>query len=135
MTTTLAPPLVIGDEQLELALFLAHAYLEYGQAAKANVMLHALQAAGVGGARVRVLRALALVRLNHAGQALAVLDETALRGELPLGYHLVRAQALALSGRNREAADAYQAFLHAPGSTAAADAGARPLHQRRVTQE
>ncbi|ALR36069.1 hypothetical protein LV28_25460 [Pandoraea pnomenusa] len=126
----------LDPQQVTLALFLAHTYLEYHLPAKANALLHALQVSGAATGNVYVLRAIALVRMEKPEQALALLDEAALKGELAPGYHLVRAQALAVSGRHGEATEAFRCFMDSPESAYAPETpGQGILRDRRISQD
>lgn len=125
----------LDAQQVSLVMFLAHTYLEYDFPAKANALLHALQVSGAANAQLYVLRAVALVRLNKPGQALDLLDEAALAGELLPGYHMIRAQALALVERRAEAAEAFRCFVEAIEANASRTPDTRPLRSRHISQE
>ncbi|QDX20556.1 hypothetical protein FP568_04330 [Pandoraea pnomenusa] len=126
----------LDPQQVTLISFLAHTYLEYNLPAKANALLHALQVSGVANGDVYVLRAVALVRMEKPEEALALLDEAAFRGEPAPGYHLVRAQALAVSGRQVEAAEAFRCFMDSPeGAHAPETPGRGILRDRRISQD
>ena len=88
---------------------LAYAYLRSARPRKAATLLAALDALAPGQRRVLRQLAHAQVLCGQPGPALQTLERVAMAGGIDVAYHLLRARALAASGRRIEASAAMAA--------------------------
>lgn len=101
----------IPADQKDAVVMVARLYLQYGFAAKAATLFKALSLLDPDEVSHRRSLALALFRSQRAQDALPVLDQLALKGEVDGGFHVLRAQVLAELGRTGEATASMQAYL------------------------
>lgn len=101
----------IPADQKDAVVMVARLYLQYGFAAKAATLFKALSLLDPEEVSHRRSLALALFRSQRAQDALPVLDQLALNGDVDAGFHVLRAQVLAELGRTEEATASMQAYL------------------------
>lgn len=121
------PSTETSAQALEFMDVLAYIYLEHGLPDKAAVLLAARDLLAPDDARVLLTWSLALMRSGRPEKALLTLERMVILGAMSAEFHLVRAQALQLLGRQDEAASAMRAYVAmAPHATPDTPAGAEP---------
>jgi len=110
-----APPSAapLRSEQLELLRMLAYSYQRHGQSARAAVLWSALHALSPSNAFTAKSLAHALLRSARPEQALALLDRLMDAGDASALTHLLRSQALVMTGRLAEAARSMRFYVAA----------------------
>jgi hypothetical protein len=104
------------DERQAMAL-LAHVLLQGGKSEKAMNLLDGLDALHPDDPATLLALAVAQIRSDRAADALRTIERVSRLGKEPALLPLLRAQALAGSGRHEQAADAMQVFLRNQGLT------------------
>lgn len=101
----------LKHEARELLSLLAYVYLENNRPEKTAVLLNALRALGLAGARELATLALAQLRAGKAEAALSTLEALAMQGGVDAPFHLIRSQTLLALERRDEAAAAMRAYV------------------------
>ncbi|WP_374608477.1 hypothetical protein [Diaphorobacter nitroreducens] len=99
----------MDEQQKNLVMLLAWAWLRNARPQKAATLLAALDVVAPGQRQVQRMLALALVRGGEPRRALDTLDRMAVTGAADAAFHLLRARALAACDRRIEAGAAMAA--------------------------
>jgi predicted Zn-dependent protease len=103
----------MDEQEKNLVMLLAWAYLQNARPQKAATLLAALDVMAPGQRQVLRTLALALVRSDEPQRALDTLERMAVTGPADAAYHLLRARALSACERRIEAGAAMAACLDA----------------------
>ncbi len=103
----------MDEQEKNLVMLLAWAWLQNARPQKAATLLAALDVVAPGQRQVLRTLALALVRSDEPQRALDTLDRMAVTGPADAAWHLLRARALAACERREEAGAAMAACLRA----------------------
>lgn len=101
----------VNDARIEFMDLLGYIYLQHGLPDKAAVLLAARNVLQPGNAQTLLTLAVAQVRSEKPNKALETLEQLAMQGGMDAYFHLVRAQALQMSGRTEEASTAMRAHI------------------------